>query len=178
MANGHLSIDPFEEWMLQPCSVDLQLGNELMWYQIVSPQTRTIPIDPLNPGSMEEQMVRYKLKEPFVLPSGKFCLATTLQTVSIGHELQAQINGKSTWGRYGLLVHATAGFIDPGFTGQITLEMFNIGDRPLVLTPHTPIAQLSFTMLLSPPNKLYGHKDLGSRYQGQEGTTPPKALNW
>lgn len=101
-----------------------------------------------------------------------FKLSHTVEHVTMPKHLCAQLNGKSTLGRLGLLVHATAGFIDPGFTGQITLELKNLSAKALLLDAGMPIAQLVFHRLTSPPQRPYGHPELGSHYQGQVGTTP------
>lgn len=111
--------------------------------------------------------------EPLFMPPGHFVLAHTLETVSIGAYHVAQVNGKSSWGRLGILVHATAGFVDPGFRGQITLELKNLHhDKAVVLPAGAAICQLVFSTLNSPPSRLYGDPGLRSHYQNQTGTTP------
>lgn len=172
---GHIKIDPIEGRMIQPASVDVQLGSELMWYRINSSQTHTIPVDPYV-ALDEESMIRHIVTDSFILRPGQFCLGTTLQTISIDNTLAARVEGKSTWGRHGLIVHSTAGFIDPGFSGQITLELSNISNRPLVLRPGTLIAQISFFQLAAPAAIPYGDSRLGSHYQGQLGVTPPASM--
>lgn len=176
IALGHIKIDPIEPWMIQPATVDVQLGNELMWYRINSSQMLTIPVDPFSTVD-EDSMVRYIVADSFILKPGQFCLATTLQTIGIDDSVAARVEGKSTLGRHGLIVHSTAGFIDPGFNGQITLELSNISNRPLILRPKMPIAQISFMQLAAPVQVPYGDPFLGSHYQGQMGVTPPRAIN-
>jgi dCTP deaminase len=102
---------------------------------------------------------------------GQFLLASTVEKVHIPTDMCAQVNGKSSWGRLGLTVHVTAGFIDPGFKGRITLELANLSEETITLKPHLPICQLVFMPLSSPAERPYGHKDLGSHYQGQTGVT-------
>lgn len=173
---GRIIIDPFEDWMIQPASVDIQIGNEFMWYHISSPHTRNIDLDPFE-KLHEEDVVRVQGPGPFRLSPGDFCLATTLQRITIDPGIAARIEGKSTLGRRGIIVHSTAGFIDPGFSGQLTLEMANLSHRPILLKVGMPIAQLSFTLLTAPAARPYGHGDLGSHYQGQAGVTGPEPLH-
>lgn len=149
---GHLVIYPTPEAMaLQPASIDLRLG---------AVDDRYLCCDP----SSEEGV--HWLLEP-----GDFALATTLETVEIPADLAARVEGKSSWGRKGLAVHITAGFIDPGFKGQITLELKNMGNDPVVLDEDDYICQLSFFQLTSPALRPYGSAGLGSHYQNQSGIT-------
>ena len=109
--------------------------------------------------------------ETFILHLGEFVLASTVERVTISDKLAARLEGKSSMGRIGLMIHSTAGFIDPGFTGDITLELSNVARIPISLTPTMRIGQLSFFQLSSPCDFPYGSPELGSRYQGQQGPT-------
>jgi dCTP deaminase len=144
---NHEVITPFVDGNVQPASVDLTLGDEFIragesWF----------------------------VDEWTILP-GEFMLATTVETVHIPNNLVAQVNGKSSWARKGLIVHTTAGFIDPGFKGQITLELKNVGHEPIQLTPGVRICQIVFSAMTSAAEFPYGHASLGSQYQNQVGVT-------
>lgn len=158
--------------MLQPASVDVHLGNEFMLYRHSDDF-----IDPYKGVNVSEVYRINAENASYTMLPGSFTLATTLQRVELPPNIKGTVEGKSTLGRLGLIVHSTAGFIDPGFTGNITLEMTNLNCRPILLTPGMPIAQLSFTYLSQPANKPYGNWDLGSKYQAQKGVTPPKPLH-
>lgn len=140
----------------QPASVDLCLGDTFLLQ-----------------GSKNEHHITARA-EPFWLPPGRCALATTLETITLPDHIVARVEGKSTWGRRFLMVHSTAGFIDPGFTGQITLELANISPRALRLYPAERIAQISFEYLDAPAQRPYGSPGLGSKYQGQTGATGPR----
>lgn len=175
LKNGWIKIDPFDEWMLQPASVDVQLGTEVMWHRMGEGHTRTVPIDPFNVDPND--LVRSSIEDgPFILHPGRLCLATTLQRVEVPAHLQVQLDGKSTLARNGLMIH-TAGFVDPGFRGQITLEMTNFNNRPIALTAGMPIGQISFMRLSSPAQRPYGHVDLKSHYQEQIGVQSAQSLH-
>lgn len=135
-------------------------------------QIRVIPLPP--PSAYQPASLEVHLAEGVWLAAcgrDDFRLSHTVETVTLPSHFCAQLNGKSSLGRLGLLVHATAGFIDPGFSGQITLELKNLSSRPLQLVEGMPIAQLVFHGLSSPAERPYGHPELGSHYQGQAGTT-------
>jgi len=145
---GNLQISPYDSSLLQPASIDIRLGE-------------TFLID----GKLSVTGSRF-------ISVNMFMLGHSLETVRIPPDLTARVEGKSTWGRKGLLVHLTAGFIDPGFEGQITLELKNLSNKPIRLEVGTPIAQLSFSRLSKPARRPYGHPELNSHYQGQLGATP------
>ena len=174
LQDGSIQIDPYEDWMLQPASVDVTLGWELRWRRQDS-ELRTVPINPFDPDPGD--WVRWKFEgDEYLLPPGKLVLGTTEQYIKLDPQIQAQLNGKSSLGRNGLMIHSTAGFVDPGFEGNVTLEMQNLDRRPLILRQGMPIGQLSFLLLSSPAERPYGHPDLGSHYQRQRGATVPSAL--
>jgi dCTP deaminase len=154
-------IVPFTQSQLQSASYDVRLGNKF-WRQKSSkiPIVAQLPPQAAEMGVMQESA-------SFRLDPGEFALGYTVEKVNIPNTLVARLEGKSSLGRLGLLVHATAGYIDPGFRGHITLELSNIGRIPLLLNPGMLIGQLSFTKLFSKPEKLYGDKSLNSHYQDQ-----------
>lgn len=149
---------------LQPASIDLRLGHEFL----VFPETFE-PIDPRQPNAMAP--VRVEPGEPFELAPGGFALGATIEHVAVGFDLAARLEGKSSIGRLGIEVHSTAGWIDPGFEGAITLEIKNVAPRPVLLWPGMWIAQLAAFELTGSVRHPYG-TSRGSNYQGQSGPTP------
>lgn len=141
-------VEPFVDGHVQPASIDLRLGRDFLFMGASINAAGNMPLDP-----------------------GDFALGTTMETVTIPAHLVGQINGRSSWARKGLIVHTTAGFIDPGFTGQITLELANLSHETLWLPVGERICQLVLTQLTSPAEKPYGSAGLGSHYQGQTGVT-------
>ncbi len=165
---GDLVIDPIEdlELQLQPASVDLRLGSEFRVYK----PAQVAFLDPGEAGQIEAatEPVLVKDGDPFVLHPGAFALGTTVERVSIPPDLVGQVDGRSSIGRLAIVVHATAGFIDPGFEGQITLELGNIGSVPVRLYPGMRVAQLVVYQMTSAAERPYGPAR-GSHYQGQRG---------
>ena len=121
------------------------------------------------------ELVRVKQDEPFILHPGEFVLGSTYEVVSLPDDIAARVEGKSSLGRLGLLTHATAGFVDPGFSGHVTLELANVATLPIKLYPGMKIGQLCFFRLSSPAEHPYGSEKYGSRYQGQRGPTPSRS---
>jgi RNA polymerase sigma-70 factor, ECF subfamily len=164
---GRIRIDPWDPGMIQPASIDLRLGNSFRVFH--NHRARAIDLrDP--PRNLTEQIVLGP-DEPFVVHPGEFVLARTEEHVVLPDDVVARIEGKSSLGRLGLIVHATAGFVDPGFSGTLTLEVTNLTRIPIELWPGLPIAQLSFMALDAPAERPYGHPDLGSHYHGQVDAT-------
>lgn len=165
-----LIIDPaFAPQRLQPASLELTLADGILREQAFHHRDRF--------GILVVEKVEWRqdFAEPgglITLKPGEFALASTIERVRIPTDLVAQVNGKSSWARQGLIVHTVAGFIDPGFKGTVTLELKNVSSGPLRLPLETPICQLVFTQLTSPAQRPYGSTGLGSHYQGQEGVTP------
>ncbi len=163
---GHsIDIEPFDPDRLQPASYDVALSNE-GW--LMTPGNLIIPSEP----------ARFGLGDSFVfdntiLNPGDFMLGSTQERITINREIAAKIEGKSSLGRLGLEVHATAGYIDPGFEGHLTLELTNVGIRPILLTAGMLIGQISFMQLLSMADRAYGDPELGSKYQHQTQTPAP-----
>ncbi len=167
VAAGRIKIDPWDEGMVQPASVDLRLGGS---FRVFS-NHRITAIDLRDPPQALTEKVVPTDGEPFVIHPGEFCLGRTLEHVELPDDVVARIEGKSSLGRLGLIVHATAGFCDPGWKGTLTLELNNLTRVPIKLYPGLPIAQLSFMTLDAPAARPYGHAELGSHYQGQVEAT-------
>lgn len=166
--NGCVVLEPFDEVLVQPASVDVRLGEDVRVFD----NHRYTHIDPRRPQPNLTRIVRVPFGEDFTLHPGQFILATTQETLTLPDDIAARLEGKSSLGRLGLLTHATAGFIDPGFSGQVTLELSNTATLPITLYPGMLIGQLCFMSMSSPAARPYGSPGLGSHYQGQRGPTP------
>lgn len=164
---GRIRIDPWDPGMVQPASVDLKLGPSFRVFH----NFRVAAIDLAQPPTNLTEHVVVGEGEPFVIHPGEFVLGRTEEWVELPDDLVARIEGKSSLGRLGLIVHATAGFVDPGWKGTLTLEITNLTRVPIVLWPGKPIAQLSFMTLDRPAERPYGHPELGSHYHGQVDAT-------
>jgi dCTP deaminase len=164
---GRIRIEPWDEGLLQPASVDLRLGDSFRVFH----NHRASAIDLRDPPTNLTEEVRPPAGEPFVIHPGEFCLGRTVEWVELPDDIVARIEGKSSLGRLGLIVHATAGFCDPGWKGTLTLELTNLTRIPIKLYAGLPIAQLSFMTLDAPARRPYGHAELGSHYQGQVEAT-------
>lgn len=171
MALGRIVIEPCDSVDIQPSSVDLHLSASFQVFR----NSRYPYIDP----SMEQQglteMVRATVEDPFVLHPGEFVLGATIERVSLANDIVARLEGKSSLGRLGLLIHSTAGYIDPGWNGTLTLELSNVANLPIVLTPGMAIGQISFMRMTTPVDRPYGSPGLGSKYQGQIEPTPSRS---
>jgi dCTP deaminase len=164
---GRIIIDPWRAEQVQPASVDLRLGDSFR----VFTNHKVAAIDLADvPENLTEE-VAVPEGGSFVIHPGEFCLGRTLEWVELPDDIVARIEGKSSLGRLGLIVHATAGFCDPGWKGTLTLELNNLTRVPIILRPGLPIAQLSFMTLDRPARRPYGSADLGSHYQGQRAAT-------
>ncbi|MCW2999488.1 MAG: dCTP deaminase [Solirubrobacterales bacterium] len=164
---GRIKIEPWDPGMVQPASVDLNLGPSFRVFH----NFRVPAIDLADPPTNLTEHVELRDGESFVIHPGEFVLGRTEEFVEIPDDIVARIEGKSSLGRLGLIVHATAGFVDPGFKGTLTLEITNLTRVPIILWPGKPIAQLSFMTLDAPAQRPYGHPDLGSHYHGQVEAT-------
>lgn len=172
---GQLKLEPFEPSLMQPSSIDVRLDR---WFRIFNNHLYT-HIDPACQQDDLTTLVEVEDGQPLVLHPGEFVLASTLEIVTLGDELAARIEGKSSLGRLGLLTHSTAGFIDPGFSGHVTLELSNVATLPMTVWPGMKIGQLCVFRLSSPAAHPYGSAVYGSRYQGQRGPTPSRSYeNW
>jgi dCTP deaminase len=166
-----ISVEPYDESMIQPSSIDFRLDR----YFRVFENHRYPHIDPAVDQSDLTRVVEAQGEEPFILHPGEFVLGSTFEVVSLPDDLAARVEGKSSLGRLGLLTHATAGFVDPGFSGHVTLELANVATLPIKLYPGMKIGQLCFFRLTSPAEHPYGSAKYGSRYQGQRGPTPSRS---
>ena len=164
---GRIRVDPWDPALVQPASVDLRLGDS---FRVFHNHLATA-IDLRRPPDKLTEEVVVPEGESFVIHPGEFCLGRTLEWVELPDDIVARIEGKSSLGRLGLIVHATAGFCDPGWKGTLTLELNNLTRVPIILHPGLEIAQLSFMMLDRPALRPYGSPDLGSHYQGQRAAT-------
>ncbi len=164
---GRILIDPWDPGLVQPASVDLRLGDTFRVFH----NHRTSAIDLRRPPENLTEEVSVPEGESFVIHPGEFCLGRTLEWVELPDDIVARIEGKSSLGRLGLIVHATAGFCDPGWKGTLTLELNNLTRVPIKLYPGLEIAQLSFMMLDRAALRPYGSPELGSHYQGQRAAT-------
>lgn len=162
-----LVISPFDPKRVQPSSYDVSLGDNFL---VFDNQNQTL-IDPRKP--IKDLMKRIVIKNdvPFILHPREFVLGTTVERVEVPTDLVCRLEGKSSLGRIGLVIHSTAGYIDPGFRGQVTLEISNLSNLPIALYKDMKIGQFSFTVMTSPAEVPYGSPKLGSRYQNQKGTT-------
>ncbi|GAA2817216.1 dCTP deaminase [Kitasatospora sp. CM 4170] len=169
---GRVVIDPFDPAMIQPSSIDVRLDRFFRVFE----NHRYPHIDP-----SEEQPDLTRLVEPegddaFILHPGEFVLASTYEVITLPEDVASRLEGKSSLGRLGLLTHSTAGFIDPGFSGHVTLELSNVATLPIKLYPGMKIGQLCLFRLSSPSEHPYGSERYGSRYQGQRGPTPSRSF--
>jgi len=169
---GRVRMDPWDPAMLQPSSIDVRLDR----YFRVFENHRYPHIDPAADQSDLTRVVEPEGDEPFILHPGEFVLGSTYEVVSLPDDVAARVEGKSSLGRLGLLTHATAGFVDPGFSGHVTLELANVATLPIKLYPGMKIGQFCFFRLSSPSDHPYGSEKYGSRYQGQRGPTPSRSF--
>lgn len=167
-----LRVEPYDEAMVQPSSIDFRLDR----YFRVFENHRYPHIDPAEDQTELTRVLEADGDDPFILHPGEFVLGSTYEVVTLPDDLAARVEGKSSLGRLGLLTHATAGFVDPGFSGHVTLELANVATLPIKLYPGMKIGQLCFFRLTSPSLHPYGSSKYGSRYQGQRGPTPSRSF--
>jgi dCTP deaminase len=168
---GQIALDPYEPEMIQPASIDVRLDRFFRVFE----NHRYPHIDPAEDQAELTRLVEPKNDDPFILHPGEFVLASTFEVITLGDAVAARLEGKSSLGRLGLLTHSTAGFIDPGFSGHVTLELSNVATLPIKLWPGMKIGQFCFFRLSSPAEEPYGSDRYGSRYQGQRGPTPSRS---
>ncbi|WP_345558562.1 dCTP deaminase [Nonomuraea rosea] len=170
--SGRLALDPFHEEMIQPSSIDVRLDRFFRVFE----NHRYPHIDPAVEQPDLTRLVEPDGEEPFILHPGEFVLASTYEVITLPDDLASRLEGKSSLGRLGLLTHSTAGFIDPGFSGHVTLELSNVATLPIKLWPGMKIGQLCVFRLSTPAEHPYGSDKYGSRYQGQRGPTPSRSF--
>ncbi len=172
LAEGRIRLEPLDESMVQPSSVDVRLDRFFRLFD-----NHKYPyIDPAADQPDLTRLVEVEPDEPFILHPGEFVLGSTLELVSLPDDIAARLEGKSSLGRLGLLTHSTAGFIDPGFSGHVTLELSNVATLPIMLWPGMKIGQMCFFQLSSPAERPYGSAEYSSRYQGQRGPTASRSF--
>lgn len=169
--SGRVRIDPFDPSLVQPSSIDVRLDR----YFRVFENHKYPHIDPSVEQPDLTRLVETDGEEAFILHPGEFVLASTYEVVTLPDDVASRLEGKSSLGRLGLLTHSTAGFIDPGFSGHVTLELSNVATLPIKLYPGMKIGQLCMFQLTSPSERPYGSAAYGSRYQGQRGPTPSRS---
>ena len=168
---GRVVLDPWDPAMIQPSSVDVRMDK---YFRLFDNHKYPV-IDPAKDQEDLTRLVEVDPEEGFVLHPGEFVLGSTLETITLPDDLAARVEGKSSLGRLGLLTHATAGFVDPGFSGHVTLELSNVATLPIMLWPGMKIGQLCFIKLSSPTENPYGSQKHGSHYQGQRGPTASRS---
>ncbi|MFB9376149.1 dCTP deaminase [Kineococcus gynurae] len=170
---GRVVLDPYDAAMVQPSSVDVRLDR---FFRLFDNHKYRV-IDPSQEQPELTRLVEVEPDEAFILHPGEFVLGSTYEVVTLPDDLSARLEGKSSLGRLGLLTHSTAGFIDAGFTGHVTLELSNVATLPITLWPGMKIGQLCFFRLTSSAENPYGSGVSGSRYQGQRGPTPSRSFH-
>ena len=168
---GRVVLEPYDLNMIQPSSVDVRLDRLFRTFE----NHKYAHIDPAENQPELTREVAVEGNDPFILHPGEFVLGSTYEVISLPDDIAGRLEGKSSLGRLGLLTHSTAGFIDPGFSGHVTLELSNVATLPIKLWPGMKIGQLCLFRLESPAEHPYGSAVYGSRYQGQRGPTPSKA---
>ncbi|MCJ1702328.1 MULTISPECIES: dCTP deaminase [unclassified Rathayibacter] len=171
LSSGRVGLSPHDPAMIQPSSVDVRLDRFFRLFD----NHRYPYIDPAEDQPELTRLVETPAGEAFILHPGEFVLGSTYEEVSLPDDIAARLEGKSSLGRLGLLTHSTAGFIDPGFTGHVTLELSNVATLPIMLWPGMKIGQMCFFRLSSPAEQPYGSAAYLSRYQGQRGPTASRS---
>ncbi len=167
LAAGRIVIDPLGEGCIQPSSVDLHVDR---YFRVFRNHTMGY-IDVKQDLEELTEMVEIAEDDVFILHPGEFVLGSTSERVALPDDLVARLEGKSSLGRLGLLIHSTAGFVDAGFSGHLTLELSNVANLPITIYPGMKIGQISFLKMTTPADAPYGSSAVGSKYQGQRGPT-------
>lgn len=170
IARGRIVIEPLDESCIQAASVDIHLDKQFRVFR----NSRRPFIDVRQEMEDLTELVVIKDESPFILHPGEFVLGSTLESVTLPDDIVARLEGKSSLGRLGLLIHSTAGYVDPGWRGHLTLELSNVANLPITLYYGMKIGQISFLMLTSPAERPYGSPGTDSKYQGQTGPTPSR----
>lgn len=167
IADGRIEVDPYLEDYVQPSSIDLRVDRFFRVFE----NHRYPQIDPKADQPDLTTQVEVNDGDSFVLHPGEFVLGSTFERVRLGNDVVARLEGKSSLGRLGLLIHSTAGFVDPGFDGYLTLELSNVANLPIAIYPEMKIGQISFYQMTTEADHPYGSSEAGSKYQGQRGPT-------
>ena len=167
---GRIVIDPLDADNIQPSSVDLRLDR---YFRVFRNHTMRV-IDVKEDQEELTELVEISDDDGFILHPGEFVLGSTAERVALPDDLVARLEGKSSLGRLGLLIHSTAGFVDAGWDGYLTLELSNVANLPITLYPGMKIGQISFLQMTTPADIPYGSSQVGSKYQGQRGPTPSR----
>jgi dCTP deaminase len=170
LAEGRIEIDPLDEGLIQPSSVDVRADRLFRVFH----NARYPFIDVKQPMDDLTELVEVEGDRAFILHPGEFVLGSTLERIRLPDDVVARLDGKSSLGRLGLLIHSTAGFIDPGWDGTVTLELSNVSNLPITIYPGMKIGQISFHQLTEPAESPYGSGGIGSKYQGQRGPVPSR----
>jgi dCTP deaminase len=170
IAAGRIVVDPFDESFLQPSSIDLRVDR---YFRVFRNHSETAIDVRVNQEHLTE-LVQVDDEQPLILHPGEFVLGATLERIALADDLVGRLEGKSSLGRLGLLIHTTAGFVDPGFNGFLTLELSNVANLPITVYPGMKIGQISFLRMTTPADHPYGSSVLGSKYQNQRGPTPSR----
>ncbi len=168
--SGRIVVEPYDAALMQPSSLDVRVDRLFRVFR----NSRYPFIDVKQEQEELTELVTVDGDDPFILHPGEFVLGSTLERIVLPDDLVARLEGKSSLGRLGLLIHSTAGFIDPGWDGHVTLELSNVANLPITIYPEMKIGQISFVQLSEPAEKPYGSGGLGSKYQGQRGPTPSR----
>jgi len=172
LAAGRIVVDPLDESLIQPSSIDVRISNLFRVFRNHTQGVIDVKLD--MEGLTELIEIPADGNEPFMLHPGEFVLGSTLERIAVPDDLVGRVEGKSSLGRLGLLIHSTAGFIDAGFDGHITLELANVASLPITLYPGMKIGQVSFMQMTTSADRPYGSGADGSKYQGQQGPTPSR----
>jgi dCTP deaminase len=167
---GRIGVEPFDPGLMQPSSLDVRVDRFFRVFR----NSRYPYIDVKTEQEELTELVEVPQEEAFILHPGEFVLGSTLERITLPDDLVARLEGKSSLGRLGLLIHSTAGFIDPGWDGHVTLELSNVANLPITIYPQMKIGQISFVQLSEPAEHPYGSAGIGSKYQGQRGPTPSR----
>ena len=169
LGEGRIEIEPYDDSLLQPSSVDVRVDRYFRVFR-----NNLYPFIDVKEAQEDLTELVEVGDEPFILHPGEFVLGSTLERVRLPNDLVARLEGKSSLGRLGLLIHSTAGFIDPGWDGHVTLELSNVANLPITIYQGMKIGQISFVQLTEPAETPYGSGEIGSKYQGQRGPTPSR----
>jgi dCTP deaminase len=170
IASGRILIEPYDESLVQPSSVDVRVDRKFRVFH----NARYPYIDVRKPMDDLTELIEVTDEEPFVLHPGEFVLGQTLETITLPNDIVARLEGKSSLGRLGLLIHSTAGFVDPSWKGNLTLELSNVANLPITIYHAMPIGQISFMRMDQAVEHPYGADEVGSKYQGQDEPTPSR----